>query len=335
MKKNLTRIAALILTLALLVPVSGAWTTIAEASSSTNTQLAAGTKVTVTATSVHLRKTASNKAATICSLKKGATLSVKAVKGNWLQVTDGKHTGYVYRTLLTAVSAAQKESVTLLVYSGAGLKKPMEDIKKVYEQKNNIHIEYIYAGSAQLLAQTELSGKGDVLITGSMDSYEVAKKKGLVKSCSSVAYHIPAIAVPKGNPAGIKTLADMAKPGVKVALGDEKANAVGVAAQEIIKKTGLDGINTNTVVKTATVNELAIYLASGNVDAAIITKDNAVGNKDIEVIDIPADQNSIKTIPISVLSKTKHASQANAFAAFVASPEGKAIFGKDGFTPIK
>jgi len=135
-----------------------------------------------------------------------------------------------------------KEEQSLLVYSGAGLKKPMEEIKKVFESKYGVKIEYTYGGAAQLLSQIELSKKGDVLITGSMDSYKVAENKQLVYPFKEVALHIPVIGVPKGNPAGIKSLEDLAKPGVKVILGDEKANAVGAAAQRIIQKSGLEDI---------------------------------------------------------------------------------------------
>jgi molybdate transport system substrate-binding protein len=95
-----------------------------------------------------------------------------------------------------------------------------------------------------------------------MDSYKAAEKKNLVDPCKEVALHIPVIGVPKDNPAGIKTLEDLAKPGVKVILGDEKANAVGAAAQRIIEKSGLSKINENVVAKTATINELVVHLTT-------------------------------------------------------------------------
>lgn len=72
----------------------------------------------------------------------------------------------------------KEEPISLLVYAGAGLKRAMEEIKPAFEEKENVKIEYIYAGSGQLLSQIESSGKGDLLIVGSEDTYDIAKDKG-------------------------------------------------------------------------------------------------------------------------------------------------------------
>ena len=229
----------------------------------------------------------------------------------------------------------KKEENTLLVYSGAGLKKPMEEIAKIFEKDNNVKIEYNFAGSTQLLSQLELSKKGDVFIVGSMNTYKSAKEKGLVLDNKTVAYHTPVIAVPKGNPKNIKSLEDMAKGGVKVILGDEKANAVGKTSQEIIEKNKLEGINKNVVAKTATVSEMITPLKEGKGDAAIVTKDSVYGNKDIETIDIPEDKNIDQILPIATIEVSKEKELANKFVDFVASEKGKAIFENYGFKPVK
>lgn len=226
------------------------------------------------------------------------------------------------------------EEPTLLVYCGAGLKKPMNEIANIFGDTHEVKVEYIFGGSAQLLSQIELSKKGDILIVGSEDSYNVAIDKGLVSPSQLVAYHIPIIGVPKGNPANIKSLKDMTKPGIKVILGDEKANAIGKAAQRIIKKSGLDSINDNVVAKTATVNELGVHLKMSDADVAIITKDLATQIEEIETIEIPKEVNSVETIPIGALKNSKNINFANEFVTFVSSDEGKLIFEKYGFPPV-
>ncbi|MCS4466616.1 substrate-binding domain-containing protein [Clostridium botulinum] len=79
----------------------------------------------------------------------------------------------------------------------------------------------------------ELGNKGDVFIVGSVKTYDIAKDKNLVNQYKKVAHHTPAIAVQKGNPKNIKSLEDMANPGMKIILGDEKANAIGITAQKL------------------------------------------------------------------------------------------------------
>lgn len=225
------------------------------------------------------------------------------------------------------------EEQSLFVYCGAGLKKPMEKIAKLYEEENGVKIEYTYAGSAQLISQLELSGKGDVFIIGSESVYEKAVEKELVGDYSLVAHHTPVIGVQKGNPLGIKTLSDLANDGVKVILGDKEANAIGKSAAEIIKNNGLEGILDNVIATPATINEIFAALNAKECDAAIITKDSAFGKENVETIEIPEDQNIDQLIPIGTINASEKADLAKEFMNFVASDEGKEIFGEFGFEP--
>lgn len=59
---------------------------------------------------------------------------------------------------------------------------------------------------------------------GSMAFVEKARAKGLVALVSgAIAYHVPVIVMPKGNPANVKTPADMARPGLKLLFPDRTA----------------------------------------------------------------------------------------------------------------
>ena len=106
----------------------------------------------------------------------------------------------------------QEKTVTLMVYSGAGLKKPMEKIKEQFEKENPVQLTMIYAGSGQLLAQLEKSGKGDVFIVGSKPTYDAAVEKGLAGTGIPVSHHTPVIITPKDNPKHIGGLKDLDYP---------------------------------------------------------------------------------------------------------------------------
>ncbi|MDO5707231.1 MAG: molybdate ABC transporter substrate-binding protein [Andreesenia angusta] len=233
-------------------------------------------------------------------------------------------------------NGSEKESIELTVFSGAGLKKPMEEIKSEFENENpNIKINYIFAGAGQLLSQLELGNKGDVFITGSIKSYESAKEKNLVGPSVEIAHHTPVIAVQKGNPKDIKSLEDLKQPGLKIMVGDEKANAIGMTTQKIIEKNNLPEINDNVISKAATVNEIvAQFGASDSVDAAIVTKDSVFNNENIEIIEIPEDKNIDQIIPISILEDTEHRDEANKFVDYVSSEIGLNAFEKYGFKPV-
>lgn len=232
------------------------------------------------------------------------------------------------------ITAAEKE-ISLHVYSGAGLRKPMDDIAAAFEKEAGIKINYSYAGSAQNLSQLQMVKEGDIYIPGSRYYYEQAKKKNLTTFVRDVAYHIPVIAVPKGNPADIENLSDLANEGVKVTLGDERANAIGRLSKKILSRNNiLDVVEKNVIAKTATVNELVIYINMNQADASIIWEDNIAGTESVEIIHIDKEKNEIKTIPISVLKYSENKEAAVKFAEFVASEKGKAIYEKHGFKKV-
>ena len=228
---------------------------------------------------------------------------------------------------------ATEEAHSLLVYCGAGMRKPMDELGSLFEEEYGIPINYNYAGSNTLLSQMELTQMGDVYMPGATYYFDIAKEKGITDYEQRVAYHVPVIAVPKGNPAGITSLADLAKPGVTVILGDSKAAAIGRLGDKILEKNGIyDTVANNTIARGATVNELVVYTSMKQADASIIWADLVVNSEKMEIVEIPREQNIVKIIPIGTLTFSEKKDVATKFVDFVASPEGKAIFEKHGFT---
>ncbi len=232
----------------------------------------------------------------------------------------------------TSADNSNSADEKLLVYAGAGLKAPMSEIGKLFTEKYGNEVEFTFAGSGVLISQMKTTHLGDAFIPGGQPDYKVASDQGLVaENPQLVAYHVPVIAVIKGNPHNITGVADLAKSGVRVALGETNATAIGKAGVKIFTKAGiLEDIEKNVVMRGATINEVVTALASGNADAALLTKDNA-NNSKFEIIEIPVSDNSILITPIGITTFTKNPKLAHKFADLTASDEGKAIFEKYGF----
>ncbi|OAT79531.1 molybdate ABC transporter substrate-binding protein [Desulfotomaculum copahuensis] len=233
----------------------------------------------------------------------------------------------------TSQATGGKEA--LLVYSGAGLRKPMDEIGRVFTKKTGIPVTYTYAGAGQNNSQILLTKKGDVCIPGDITELNPLKKENLVGWNKKVVYHRPALAVPKGNPAGIHSLADLARPGVKVVLGDPKANPMGKLSDAVLKHAGLlEKVDRNVVARTPTINELLIYLSMKQADAAIIGAENYPGFKDkVDLVPVPELEKVSMVVPVAVLTCSKQSEKARQFAEFVASNEARAIWKKNGFKP--
>jgi len=219
----------------------------------------------------------------------------------------------------------------ILVFAGAGLKAPMQEIGQEFTRKFGIEVQYTYGGSGMLISQMNLTKKGDVFIPGSTVEFSTAQSQGLVDTSQLIAYHVPVIAVQKGNPRNIITIQDFEKPGLKVALGDANATAIGKAGTKMFRKYNItEAVEKNVITRTPTINELTVIMNLGQADAALLTLDQ-INPDNIEAISIPTSDNVVLIVPIGLTSFTKNPENAQKFADFVASDAGKAIFVKHGF----
>lgn len=220
---------------------------------------------------------------------------------------------------------------SLLVYSSAGLKAPMQEIGQVFTKESGIEVQYNFAGGGTHISQMNLTKKGDVFITGSTVEFKTAQNQGLVEDYHLVGYHVPVIAVQEGNPKNITTIQDFAQPGLKIALGDAGATAIGKAGAKIFGKYNITAaVEKNIVTRAPTINELVVIMNTGQADAALLTLDQ-INEETMDAISIPTKDNVVLIIPVGVTTFTKDPESAQKFADFVASDEGKAIFAKHGF----
>lgn len=241
----------------------------------------------------------------------------------------------IFGACMLFISGCAEKDKTLTVYSGKGLTKPMEEIKVAFEKRHNITLNIIFGGSLTLLRAIEETTKGDVFIPGSIRVIRRAiKKEGdILDNHQFVALHIPIICVQKDNPKGIHTVNDLARPGIRLTVGNVDMCTIGKVSDSIIAKSKLkEDITKNIVIRSAIVNELLNLMIKKEVNAAIIWKDmlHWPEAKNLTGIEITADMNEIKEVHVAVLKMSEDKKDAQLFADFVAS-EGKAIFKKHGF----
>ena len=231
----------------------------------------------------------------------------------------------------TPVTTPPAVQNSILVFAGAGLKAPLDEIGPAFTNKSGIPVQFNYGGGGTLVSQMNLTRKGDVFMPGSTAEWNTAKDQGLVNERSLVAYHVPVIVVKKGNPKNITTLADFAQPGLKVALGDVNATAIGKAGAKMFQKRNITAaVEKNVVTRNPTINELTVIMNTGQADAAILTLDQ-FNPETMDMITIPVTENVVLITPVGATTFTKNPDAAAKFVAFVASDEGKAFFAKHGF----
>lgn len=218
----------------------------------------------------------------------------------------------------------------LLVYCGAGLQEPMTELADMFMEQEDIRIKYCFSGSAQLLAQAELSEQGDLLVLGAKSYYDAADEKGLILHGRNLAYHVPVLVVSADNPLQIQSLEDLERTGARVVLGDPELNAAGKAAKKILMRSGLE-LDDQIIGYCATVNELGTQISLGVVDASISMQDQIIGDMELLGLAIPEEMNQKMLIPAGILGVTEHPLDSEHFLEFLASKEAHVVWEKYGF----
>jgi molybdate transport system substrate-binding protein len=239
-------------------------------------------------------------------------------------------------TLLSPAASCATESSALSVFAAAGAKPAIDEICRRFQEKNGISVEVSYGGGGEVLSQMTLAESGDLYIAPEQSFMEKAVEKQAIDpdTVVSVAYMIPVIAVPEGNPGNIQTLADLARPGIKVAVTRQETTLLGRYAPEIFVKAGLDEeIGKNIVTEAARPDNLLTMLVMGQVDAGILWHFYAVQNEgEIENIYLlPGQLTGIGEMQIAVTTYCRHADTARGFIDFITSSEGKAVFERLGY----
>jgi len=224
---------------------------------------------------------------------------------------------------------------TLQVHCGAGIRLAMEDAVATFQKATGAKVEVSYQGSGTLITTIRLKRQGDLYMPGDVWYLDQLAKDGSVPERKMVAWFVPVILTPKGNPKGIRTLADLVRPGVKLGVGNPKACQIGRLTEQIFAKNHIDPnqVARNTTFSSVTVNELGVKAQTGSIDAAIIWDAVAASfARDVEIIPIPLEQNLISKVAIGLLTYSKNRPLARRFMDFLAGPEGKAIFAKHQYT---
>ena len=229
--------------------------------------------------------------------------------------------------MLSSAAAAE-----LRLYAGAGLKQPLDLVVDDFQKKTGHQVVVDYDGSGRLLTKLELTGQGDLFMPG--EGFYIDKlRPGAVHSRRTIVLRAPVIAVSRKHTGTITALADLARPGVRVGLGDPQAMALGKTAETILKRSGLKAaVLKNTVVFAATVKQLALYAAEGTVDAAIVGRPDALQfSETVDSIAISRELYEPDTIAVAVLTSTVDQQAACALRDFLASAASRDVFVRFGF----
>jgi molybdate transport system substrate-binding protein len=232
------------------------------------------------------------------------------------------------------------EGGKLTVFAAASLTDAFtemaEDLKAAHP---NLEITFNFAGSQALVTQIAQGGaQADVLALASPAQMKSAAEAGIpAEGAATFVTNRLAVVVPADNPAGITSVADLAKAGVRLVLANPDVPAGAYARQSLCKAAAAGGPTTddyaaNIVSEEDNVRSVLTKVQLGEADAGIVYVTDAMtaGGK-VRTIEIPADQNVVASYPVAAISDNPLAA---AFVGYIFSPEGQATLASFGFDPV-
>ncbi|MFI7600281.1 molybdate ABC transporter substrate-binding protein [Actinoplanes sp. NPDC049681] len=221
---------------------------------------------------------------------------------------------------------ASSATGTVTVFAAASLTESFTTIGKQYEAAHpGSKVTFNFAGSAALATQIDQGAPADVFASAA------PKNMAAVADATAPVTFVKnqlVIAVAKGNPKRIAGLADLAEPGLKVALCAE-AVPCGAAA-----RTALDtaGVKVTPVTLEQDVKAALSKVKLGEVDASLVYRTDAkAAAGDVDAVEFPESAKAINDYPIAVLKGAKNPTGARAFVDYVLSPDGVKVLTEAGF----
>jgi len=218
---------------------------------------------------------------------------------------------------------------TITVFAAASLTGTFTQLGTQFESAHpGDTVKFSFGPSSGLATQITSGAPADVFASAAPGNMQDVVSAGDASNPQDFAKNTMEVAVPPNNPAKVKSVNDLAKKSVKVAVCQPQVPC-GVVAAEVFKNVG---ITVKPVTLQPDVKSVLTQVETGNVDAGMVyvTDVMAAGSK-VKGVTIPANDNASTLYPIATVTSSKEKSIADAFVAYVLSPAGQSVLTAAGF----
>jgi molybdate transport system substrate-binding protein len=222
------------------------------------------------------------------------------------------------------VPATVASATTLNVFAAASLTEVFPKIDKAER--------YNFAGSDQLALQIRQGAPADVFASASPKYTELAYREGYVLKPVVFATNKLMVLVPRANPAGIKSVYDLRRPGLKVVIGD-KTVPIGSYTRQILDALGItNDVMSNVVSQETDVKGIVAKVALGEADAGFVYRTDAKPvTSRTRTIALPGWAQPPIRYEVAVVKESSHLAAARSYIKKLTSKRGRKLLAAAGF----
>ncbi len=230
--------------------------------------------------------------------------------------------------------------VELNISAAVSMKDALAEIQTNYRKKApQVKLVYNLGASGSLQKQIEQGAPADIFISAAPRQMNELAAKNLVINATrkNLLENKLVLVVPQDSTLSISKLEDLQNATVKqISIGEPKVVPAGQYAEQVLKNLGVWETVHSKIVFAKDVRTVLTYVDTGNVAAGLVYKTDAAASKKVKILATAPDGSHAPIVyPAAVLTGTKNQKAAEEFLAYLAGPEGKAVFEKHGFVMAK
>lgn len=190
---------------------------------------------------------------------------------------------------------------------------------------------YSFAGSNTLALQIRQGAPADVFASAAPNFTQELYREGLVEKPVFLAFNRLAVIVPRSNPAGIRSVYDLRRDGVKLVIASSRV-PVGAYTRTVFRNLGLSSALGNVVSQETDVKGVVGKVALGEADAGVVyVTDARAAASRLRQVAIPVFAQPKVRYEIAVVRSSSDRAAARAFVAKITGPGGRRAMAAAGF----
>ncbi|MGA2031074.1 MAG: substrate-binding domain-containing protein [Thermoguttaceae bacterium] len=234
----------------------------------------------------------------------------------------------------------------LVLMAGAMLKPGIDDLVKSFSEREGVTINTIYAGCGIHVAQMKAMKGTPSTASHFPDAYFscdvsfMSQVQQWFEASKVISRNDMVLVVPKGNPAGVKSIEDLARPELRVGLAHPVNSALGALTDELLKKLKLhakvyDPARKHPVVHSDAGHALVNQMRAGALDLLVVYRSNVLSNpenaeKYLDVVEMNLPE-AVAIQPYAVAKDSQHKHLMRRLLEAILAPKSKEHFLKSGF----
>jgi molybdate transport system substrate-binding protein len=227
------------------------------------------------------------------------------------------------------------KELLVLVFAAASLTDALKEIAASWETAGGESVAFNFAASSLLARQIREGAPADLFLSADEVQMDGLEKAGLVEPGTrrSILSNTLVVVVPGDATAPLLSARDLTTSRVqRIALGEPGSVPVGVYSKKFFEGIGIWTLVAPKVVPTESVRATLAAVESGNVDAGIVYRTDALISKKVKIaFEVPAASGPAISYPFALVKGAPREAAARKFLEYLSSKAARAVFARYGF----